>query len=41
MQGGTLGDSHAVAEKSSKAGLLVEPMEKQKQKESRKKELVI
>ena len=28
MQGGALGDSHAVAEKSSKAGLLVEPMEK-------------
>ena len=28
MQGGALGDSHAVAEKSSEAGLLVEPMEK-------------
>ena len=28
MQGGALGDSHAVAERASKAGLLVEPMEK-------------
>ena len=28
MQGGALDDSHAVAEKSSEAGLLVEPMEK-------------
>ena len=28
MQGGALGDSHVVAEKSSEAGLLVEPMEK-------------
>ena len=28
MQGGALGDSHTVAEKSGEAGLLVEPMEK-------------
>ena len=28
MQGGALGDSHAVAERASEAGLLVEPMEK-------------